>query len=795
MKNILILLAMIFLSKSWSQNNYFPTPTGNVGINVPNPAFPVSPLHVKGGGTFSALGWQKAITISNHGTLAFSNAGTTSNSTFFMGAPAQVNDFYFGTVPNVTGGSSNGPVVYAFKVFSSNSSQLPAPLGNPGSREQASTQFYTNTYIQPSSGDPGYFGVNTLEPIRVGEFKDASPQLRLTSVSGTGAVASGLYTDFHTSKPGLNITPKVNAAPLVVFIHNDAPNILTQRSFDVNGNARFRYVPLDQSSESLILGKTVTQSGDVELRRLDFTGNANDVLLGDGTWGTATNQANNGLSIDPTGTYVQLGNDYNLTTAQFLNNREIPMNNFNLVFTDGSGQALTNSIGVGTNAPLAKMHIVRNLQTLDNSPIAFYVQHNDVSVGGPFTAQAYGVKSEITGPNRSNFAGHFFATGAKVNYGIWSEGNSANTNAPAVGIYTTGSGGSVNVGVVAVASPNSVTANGGFNAGIQSTAYSGLGNAYGGKFTASSSNVTANALYGIYASTTGTATGANYAGFFNGPIMVSTTTYPSDQNMKTNIVDYDSSMYVISQLNPKTFQYTNANYQGMNLPQGHQYGLIAQEVEQIIPAVVSQNIFPAQYDSLGNIITPAYNFKGVDYTKLIPVLIGGIQEQQDVINTQDSLITDLNERLLTLENCLSNLLPELCELNEEVGEGNGNSDDDNSDDDNDDDDDGNHSQVQNNVRSVLNIELTNGESIVLEQNVPNPFAEQTVINYSIPESIDKAQIHFYNQDGKIIKTIEITSRGKGQINVFGSDLSSGIYTYTLVADGQVVATKRMVKTN
>lgn len=162
MKNILILLAMIFLSKSWSQNNYFPTPTGNVGINVPNPAFPVSPLHVKGGGTFSALGWQKAITISNNGTLAFSNAGTTSNSTFFMGAPAQVNDFYFGTVPNVTGGSSNGPVVYAFKVFSSNSSQLPAPLGNPGSREQASTQFYTNTYIQPSSGDPGYFGVNTL---------------------------------------------------------------------------------------------------------------------------------------------------------------------------------------------------------------------------------------------------------------------------------------------------------------------------------------------------------------------------------------------------------------------------------------------------------------------------------------------------------------------------------------------------------------------------------------------------------------------------------------------------------
>ena len=34
---------------------------------------------------------------------------------------------------------------------------------------------------------------------------------------------------------------------------------------------------------------------------------------------------------------------------------------------------------------------------------------------------------------------------------------------------------------------------------------------------------------------------------------------------------------------------------------------------------------------------------------------------------------------------------------------------------------------------------------------------------------------------------------RNQINVFANDLSSGTYTYSLVADGVVIATKRMVK--
>ena len=44
-----------------------------------------------------------------------------------------------------------------------------------------------------------------------------------------------------------------------------------------------------------------------------------------------------------------------------------------------------------------------------------------------------------------------------------------------------------------------------------------------------------------------------------------------------------------------------------------------------------------------------------------------------------------------------------------------------------------------------------------------------------------------------MNSVDITDRGLGSITVFGSDLSTGVYTYTLVADGQVVATKKMMK--
>ena len=93
----------------------------------------------------------------------------------------------------------------------------------------------------------------------------------------------------------------------------------------------------------------------------------------------------------------------------------------------------------------------------------------------------------------------------------------------------------------------------------------------------------------------------------------------------------------------------------------------------------------------------------------------------------------------------------------------------------------------------LDVELSDKNAVVLNQNVPNPFAEQTTITYNVPASIVKAQLLFYNGAGQIIQTVDITTRGKGKVNVFASDLSSGLYHYTLVVDGKVADSKKMVR--
>jgi hypothetical protein len=68
------------------------------------------------------------------------------------------------------------------------------------------------------------------------------------------------------------------------------------------------------------------------------------------------------------------------------------------------------------------------------------------------------------------------------------------------------------------------------------------------------------------------------------------------------------------------------------------------------------------------------------------------------------------------------------------------------------------------------VDLSNKNIVVLDQNVPNPFAEQTVINYFLPDGFTRAEIIFVDQSGKLIKTVELTEKGKGTLNVFASDL-------------------------
>jgi hypothetical protein len=148
----------------------------------------------------------------------------------------------------------------------------------------------------------------------------------------------------------------------------------------------------------------------------------------------------------------------------------------------------------------------------------------------------------------------------------------------------------------------------------------------------------------------------------------------------------------------------------------------------------------------------------LNYIGLIPLLVKGHNEQQLLIDT-------LIARLINLETIVSNC----CGMvQRSAGE-------------------------QNTEINSRTIELKNIRSVVLDQNVPNPFHDQTDINYTIPADVKNATLLFYDHSGQVLQTIIIKERGNGSIHVYAPDLSSGIYTYTLIADDKVVDTKRMMK--
>ncbi len=81
---------------------------------------------------------------------------------------------------------------------------------------------------------------------------------------------------------------------------------------------------------------------------------------------------------------------------------------------------------------------------------------------------------------------------------------------------------------------------------------------------------------------------------------------------------------------------------------------------------------------------------------------------------------------------------------------------------------------------------------LLYQNIPNPFSTGTKINYFLPVSTQGASIVFYDSYGNKIKTVELSQTGNGTLNVTPDNLTSGIYSYSLVVNGNVVDTKRMI---
>jgi len=107
---------------------------------------------------------------------------------------------------------------------------------------------------------------------------------------------------------------------------------------------------------------------------------------------------------------------------------------------------------------------------------------------------------------------------------------------------------------------------------------------------------------------------------------------PSDIGLKYRIQNISDAAIILNQLQPKSFEFKQNK--GLSLPDGLQYGLIAQEVEEILPEIV--NNFQATNSSI---------FKGINYQSLITILIAGIQDQQSEIEKLKMEMAELRDMI------------------------------------------------------------------------------------------------------------------------------------------------------
>lgn len=206
----------------------------------------------------------------------------------------------------------------------------------------------------------------------------------------------------------------------------------------------------------------------------------------------------------------------------------------------------------------------------------------------------------------------------------------------------------------------------------------------------------------------------------------------SDKRYKENIKEVDDALNKILSLRGTSYQFKSAK----NEEASKQYGFIAQELKAVLPELVVTNPFDSMY---------AVNYDGV-----IPVLVEAFKEQQEMIEEQNESIEELkkfNAELITI-------LKENQLFDEEL------------------------------------VEST--EKPLLYNNQPNPLKHKTLINYYIPFSISKSYITISDLNGKILMKENIEIKGESSVEIDNLIFEPGIYLYSLVCDGVLVSTKRMV---
>ena len=119
-----------------------------------------------------------------------------------------------------------------------------------------------------------------------------------------------------------------------------------------------------------------------------------------------------------------------------------------------------------------------------------------------------------------------------------------------------------------------------------------------------------------------------------GNIKTNTINETSDARFKKNIQNIDTPLSKVLSLRGVYYYWDLDNPDVQEIDSSKQIGMIAQEVEKILPELVN---------------TDSNGYKSVEYSRVVAVLVEAMKEQQKTIDEQKDMINNLNERITKLE--------------------------------------------------------------------------------------------------------------------------------------------------
>lgn len=93
------------------------------------------------------------------------------------------------------------------------------------------------------------------------------------------------------------------------------------------------------------------------------------------------------------------------------------------------------------------------------------------------------------------------------------------------------------------------------------------------------------------------------------------------------------------------------------------------------------------------------------------------------------------------------------------------------------------------------VESQNSSRNTLYQNSPNPTNSSTTIECYLDSYVQKAIVAIYDLNGLQLKEYPVYHQGKNTITIKANEFKPGIYMYSLLVDGKLIDTKRMIITS